>query len=277
MLDKQYLAEEIVRFVSESRENGIPGYEDARLFDEPVVGFADASDPIFDRYKKIIGSFHITPFEWLQKTFPGESFNQATVVSWILPISEDTRRENRAQTKYPSKRWALTKRHGERFNDALREHMARVLTKEGCKAVAPANSQFFEKVSDEEVGRASKWSERHAAYAAGLGTFSLSDGFITKKGVAMRCGSLVADLKIAPTERKYRSHLDNCLFYSGGSCTACISRCPAGAITEGGHDKVKCRNYTNKVAADYTRKNYGTEVKCCGLCQTAVPCEDRIP
>lgn len=38
------------------------------------------------------------------------------------------------------------------------------------------------------IGIASRWSERHAAYAAGLGTFSLSDGFISSRGIAHRCG-----------------------------------------------------------------------------------------
>jgi hypothetical protein len=35
---------------------------------------------------------------------------------------------------------------------------------------------------------ASSWSERHAAHAAGLGTFGLCDGLITAKGKAMQGG-----------------------------------------------------------------------------------------
>jgi epoxyqueuosine reductase QueG len=34
----------------------------------------------------------------------------------------------------------------------------------------------------------SNWSERHAAYTAGLGTFGLCDGLITPLGKAMRVG-----------------------------------------------------------------------------------------
>jgi len=46
------------------------------------------------------------------------------------------------------------------------------------------------------VGPASSWSERHAAYAAGLGTFSLNDALITPKGIAHRLGS--ADYRSYP-------------------------------------------------------------------------------
>jgi len=52
-------------------------------------------------------------------------------------------------------------------------------------------------------GLASNWSQRHIAYAAGLGTFSLSDGFITPKGIAMRCGSVVCDAALSPTLQVY--------------------------------------------------------------------------
>ena len=42
----------------------------------------------------------------------------------------------------------------------------------------------------EKYGMASCWSERHAAFVSGLGTFGLCDGLITPVGKAMRCGSV---------------------------------------------------------------------------------------
>jgi epoxyqueuosine reductase QueG len=52
-------------------------------------------------------------------------------------------------------------------------------------------------------GYASSWSERHAAHAAGLGTFGLCDGLITPKGKAMRAGSVVAKIQVEPSIRFY--------------------------------------------------------------------------
>jgi epoxyqueuosine reductase QueG len=84
-------------------------------------------------------------------------------------------------------------------------------------------------------------SERHAAYASGLGIFGLCDGLITPKGKAMRARSVVARIQIPPTQRPYTDHHAYCLFLTKGICEECIPRCPVGALSEVGHDKVKCR------------------------------------
>jgi len=47
-------------------------------------------------------------------------------------------------------------------------------------------------------GPSSNWSERHIAYAAGMGTFSLNDAFITEKGIAIKLLSVVTELEIFP-------------------------------------------------------------------------------
>jgi epoxyqueuosine reductase QueG len=60
-------------------------------------------------------------------------------------------------------------------------------------------------------------------------------------------------------------------------CGKCISRCPVGAITEAGHDKVKCKTYMRQEVTPYIKAQYGFEGKGCGLCQTKVPCESKIP
>jgi len=123
---------------------------------------------------------------------------------------------------------------------------------------------------------ASTWSERHAAYADGLGTFGLSDGLITPRGKAMGAGSIVANIVIEPTPRLYTDHHAYCLFYSGDGCRGCIDRCPIGAIAEEGHDKRACRLYVN-MTREYVSRHYGFEGYGCGFCQTDVPCESGIP
>ena len=81
---------------------------------------------------------------------------------------------------------------GEQFNVALREHLVATLTGAGIAAVAPTRLRQWSMAPV-----TSNWSERHIAYAAGLGTFGLCDGLITPLGKAMRCGSVVARLRCA--------------------------------------------------------------------------------
>jgi len=135
----------------------------------------------------------------------------------------------------------------------------------------------FRRLEDSPVGIASNWSERHVAHACGLGTFGLSDGLITPVGKAMRCGSVVTDMPLTPTPRSYKSHTEYCLFHSYGTCRECIERCPAGAITEAGHDKEICRKYAYGKIKETVGPTYGVVTTGCGLCQTGVACEGRIP
>jgi epoxyqueuosine reductase QueG len=166
---------------------------------------------------------------------------------------------------------------GEQFNNRLRQHVVDTLNAAGIQAVAPLLSPLFESRSSERYVFASTWSERHAAYASGLGTFGLCDGLITPAGKAMRVGSVIARIKVPPTPRPYTDHHAYCLFYTQGICGACIDRCPAGAVSEAGHDKLKCRAHLNPITSDYVKTHYGFDGYGCGLCQTGVPCESKIP
>jgi len=84
---------------------------------------------------------------------------------------------------------------------------------------------------------------------------------------------MVTDLKLEPDKREYKSYNEWCL-----QCGACIKRCPAGAITENGHDKDKCQKYIAKMGEKHLNNpifDPNVEVGC-GLCQSAVPCADGV-
>lgn len=265
-------------FVNESPENTLRNAENERAWAEPIVGFSSGADPLYQFYKKDIGPFYLTPIEWFEKTFPGTGVSpeDLTVISWVLPQTEVTKADNRLQSAYPSERWARSRIFGEEANVKLREHVAETLTTAGYLAVAPMNSPLWCRETSNKYGFASNWSERHAAYAAGLGTFGLCDGLITPVGKAVRSGSVIACIDIPPSDRPYVNHHAYCLFYARGTCGDCIRRCPVGAITEKGHDKARCRDHLN-LARDYVETTYGFKGYGCGLCQTGVPCESRIP
>lgn len=242
-----------------------------------MIGYADIHDPLFTEYKNIIGDFHLTPVEFLQAEY-GETWPQSgTVISWILPVTLGVRRSNRKGKKIPSLEWSHTRFFGELFNEALRKYAVALLNSRGYRTLAPVLAAQWKRIESPEIGHASNWSERHAAYAAGLGTFSLSDGLITRKGIAHRVGSVITELVIEPTARPYQGPHDYCLKYNSNTCGACIKRCPAGAISEKGHNKEICFQYMRQVIWPKVNEEYGVAITGCGLCQTKVPCEGRIP
>jgi epoxyqueuosine reductase len=275
----EWLESLIVRFIVESPENSLGNRMNDKAWAKPLVGFSAGNDPLYQFYKSDIGDFYWTPFEIFLKTFPSSKVtaDQLTVISWVLPQTEATKADNRRQSQYPSERWARARVQGEEVNNKLRRIVVSSLCEKGFRAVAPMLSPLWEQRMSKRYGLASAWSERHAAYASGLGTFGLCDGLITPKGKAMRCGSIVADIKIPPTRRPYSDHHAYCLYFSKGKCGKCIQRCPAGAISRAGHDKTKCRNYLHNVIEEFVKSNYGFNSYGCGLCQTGVPCESKIP
>jgi ferredoxin len=279
-----FVRRKITDFVLNDPAGRLASRDGYTMYDAPLVRFADGDDPIFEEYKDIIAPVHLTPREALALAYdkePEELPARISVISWILPITEETRRSNYAETRGPGRLWAMTRWYGELFNDAVRRYVADTLAGAGYLAVAPFLQPYF-KGFENEKGMYSNWSERHVAYAAGQGTFSLSDGFITERGIAHRCGSVVTDLVLPVDARTAAGPYANCLAKRGLECGKCIARCPAGAITPEGHDKIKCGEYMLGLGYDPKRfKQQGfddaTDVAGCGLCQTDVPCEYLNP
>ena len=272
------ITEAIKTFVADSPLNRMPSTRELVIFGEPLVRFADGDDPLYTKYKAIISEEHLTPREAVALAGIDVSA-KLSVVSYVLPIVEETRLSNRLEKEVPSRRWSHTRYYGELFNEALRQHVVDVLTGAGYVAVSPSLQPYFRTLSNERIGVHSVWSERHTAFAAGHGTFGLSDGFITtERGIAHRCGSVITDLPLPASGRVATDPYGNCVYYTDGTCKACAARCPAGAISEAGHDKRKCMGYLRHIGyLPVTAYNDETSVYGCGLCQTKVPCEYRIP
>lgn len=268
----------IVERVANSPANSIRNAENEKAWDEPLVGFARGDDPIFESFKEHVGPFHLTPLEIFGREFPDVAVKpgELAVISWVLPHTEAIKADLRRQKTQPSEKWIRARIYGEEFNEGLRRFVAETLTEAGHPAVVPVLTKSYKMEQSQRYGIASTWSERHAAYAGGLGTFGLCDGLITAKGKAMRCGSVVARIAVPATPRPYKDHHAYCLFYATGGCGVCVTRCPAGAVTKAGHDKMACLKQCN-ATAEYAAKHYGLDGYGCGFCQTGVPCESRIP
>jgi epoxyqueuosine reductase QueG len=249
------------------------------MLEAPLVGVAAAEDPWFARLKEMIGDFYWTPQEALALAAPGATAR--SVICWCLPVAEAARRDNRAQTQMPARTWAYVRTFGEEFVTRLRHGLELRLRALGFAAVAPAVASQNTVQPRPGVGLSANWSERHAAFVAGLGTFGISGGLITQKGIAHRLGSVVTDARVPPTPRPYGDDpFAWCLKMSRGLCGACIKRCPVASIGSSVHDRDKdaCRRHAYEFISKHGRQAFGWEgVYGCGLCQTGVPCEDRKP
>ncbi len=271
--------EELIRgFIAGSPQNSMKDDTGSPAWDDVLIGFASGDDPIWQQYKEYVGAFHWTPWEVYSQHCPNNPASPAefTVLSCALPQRKAVRQSNRKSRKYPSEAWARIRVYGEAFNAGLRQYVAESLTALGSTAIAPMLVPNWTIVQSKRFSYASSWSERHAAHAAGLGTFGLCDGLITAKGKAMRVGSVVANVRLEPTLRPYSDHRAYCLYFHNGSCGKCIDRCPVRAITTAGHDKETCRRHL-AAARKYVKKTYRFEGYGCGLCQVGVPCEAGIP
>jgi epoxyqueuosine reductase QueG len=266
--------DEIVTFLSDTlaAHPANRGEDDLPYFDAPLVGVVDAFDPLLASYKTVIGNFHQTPAEAFAAELK-EPLKKGSVISWSMPIIEATCKENAAEDRIPCRRWARTRDQGQQFIDQLTLEFVQWLSKRGVRAVVPR----FEMRLDPRVGITSNWSERHTAFAAGLGTFSLNDALITERGIAHRLSSVVVDHPYPATPRKSDDLHANCLFLAKDTCGLCIKRCPAGAISKDGHDKMICKEYCYGTVMDEVAEDYGVTISGCGLCQTGVPCEARNP
>jgi len=211
------------------------------------------------------------PKEWLPQS--------KTVISFFLPYTESVKNSNSKDKIWPSESWLHGRIEGQMLLNKLCLYLNAELMNSGYMSIVPSiDKKFWSKTgykndyikSDKHKNLplfTSNWSERHVAFVCGLGTFGLSKGLITKKGIAGRFGSIVTNLYVKPDNRGYESIYEYC-----SMCGACVKQCPVNAISiENGKDHKICSEFLNITAEKY-KPRYG-----CGKCQINVPCESFIP
>ena len=271
----------------------------------PIIGFAAGDDELFEYYKKEIGDFYWTPKEAFELKYKPETqvediksnssiienayksdknktevrAEDLTVISFAFAQTAETKKVQREAVGMPSLKWMVTRGEWEPFIYDICDKVVSELEAAGVRAVAIDRIPEWSRMTSEKFGIASKWSHRHTAYIAGLGTFGLSDGLITKQGKAMRFCSIIIEDKLEADKRPYEKYNEWCLFYSEGKCGVCIGRCPVDAISKDGHDKETCSLYLQKIKKELgpellTKSNW---ISGCGLCQSKIPCQDKVP
>jgi ferredoxin len=277
----EHITEYIKTWLADRTNNCIEPGSALPAFAQPLVGFALGEDKLFEFIKKDIGpDFYWTPAEAFSLAFPNEQVraDELSIIAWILPQTEHTRLAHRNAKMLPSIEWSRARHYGEKVNEHLRNFIVALFMENGLQACAPTLLPQWSRAHSEKYGFASSWSERHTAHVCGLGTFGVSDGLITPAGKAIRVGSVVVRKRYPATPRSYSKHNEWCLYHATGKCLKCMLRCPVGAISKDGHDKVKCKEYIRNVTAVHVEnEQLGFKVNSCGLCQTKIPCENRNP
>jgi epoxyqueuosine reductase QueG len=261
------------KFVSDSPNNYIteetalnPNCAGMKIYEAPIFAFGSANDELYIKYKSsdIIGSRFLSPAEWLPSV--------KTVISFFLPYTNKIKKANAADCNWPADEWLNGRYEGQELLTILLEYLVKTISEAGFQSLAPS---IDSRLKIENVGESidfksnwtSNWSERHIAYACGLGTFGLSKGIITKRGMSGRLGSVLTELDLPKDSRNYDDVYEYCTM-----CGACIDRCPVHAISfESGMKRQLCSDFLDKVREKHNPR-YG-----CGKCQVGVPCESEIP
>lgn len=270
-MDKQSIIKIAQNFVRDSEYNYISKDKaiseelvGMKIFDEPIFAFGNAKDLGFNSLKipSVIGEHFLLPTEWLHSA--------NIVISYFFPFTDEIIKSNIKDKCWPSNEWLHGRIEGQNFLNEFNKHINEKLIDEGYESIVPTlDKRFFcSSHMDNEFNRfTSNWSERHVAYVCGLGTFGLSKGIITEKGMAGRLGSVVTNLKLKPSEKKYSDIYEYCIM-----CGICAEQCPAEAISLiNGKNYKKCSDFLVLTTEKY-KPRYG-----CGKCQVAVPCERNIP
>jgi hypothetical protein len=88
---KAWIEAFIKSFTNECSENSLKNKENDRAWADPLIGFSSGNDPIYQEFKRHIGSFHWTPLEIFKQSFPELKVtqDQLTIISWVLPHTDD--------------------------------------------------------------------------------------------------------------------------------------------------------------------------------------------
>ena len=243
----------------------VAGYQSAHstqtAWREPVIGVADAANPLFAELKQIVTPTHALPVDLV----PGAR----SVIVFFVPFAENVAKSNRSG-EWSSYEWMAAYADTNSLISDLTQHLHDVLTEAGFGA-----SNLPPTYNYDEVNLCSDWSHRSAAYSAGVGTFGINHMLITKAGCCGRIGSVITSMELTPTPMLEE---ELCLFKRNGTCGACMKRCVVDAYEViDGEVKFDVRACNKQI---YERVYPNRQVPggdSCGKCMVGVPCSVKAP
>lgn len=294
MIASEKIREIIEQLVLQAPENHLVDYGGQPIFNTPLVGFVNGDDPLFQSFRNCVSPNHLLPREILVKRASADAdLTHVCVISWVLPFTNAIRRSNHI-TDEPSRLYSLARNNGGALNYKASGRLEELLQRKNIVAVSPILTHDYDAFRMPEYVFTSTWSERHVAFAAGLGYFGLNGALITPLGSNVRLGSLVMNFPVEIDPKKKDSYLAPCLKSKGKACDLCIERCPIGAISRNGIDKEKCYAMRNAIRRRHL-EHFTSEMHMipspvvksgkrekgyslgCALCQCGVPCGGTDP
>lgn len=225
-------------------------------FGEPLIGYADSRNPIFDMY------FSRTICEHPKRIYrPGN-----TIVVHFVPYALEITESNKIG-KHPSEQWKTA------FNESMWLSMRlNGVIREALDTVGRLSSCTNTPTDWDEERCREGWSHKLAAYAAGMGEFGPAGSFKTREGFAGRFSSIITDgiyaeafevLDNDALEAIYQEIQKQYRYKEAGGpvCSQeMIKACPCGAISENGIDKRMCQAYCKTI------DEYIPSPEVCGKC-----------
>lgn len=221
---------------------------------QPLLGFVNSNKKYIHSLKTIVSPTHYMPEEFLPYC--------KSILSYFLPFDDKIGKDNENGTE-PSTMWITAYNETNRLFVDLNQFLSQIFEKFGYQVATPHQVGMIDKTHIY-----SNWSQRHIAYAAGLGTFGINNMLITKEGTCGRFYSLITNFpveKVSPISQEY------CLYKKDGSCGLCVKRCPIHALSLNREfDRIACEEHLAEIET-----RLGADA--CGKCVTGLPCTYRIP
>jgi len=214
--------------------------------------------------RQVVSRDHLLPADLIK--------DAKSIIILFVPFSDRIPKSN-LEGETASEIWARAYITTNQLLDHINSELARDFKNNGFEAeTIKATNNFNEETL------MSRWSHRHFAVMAGLGTFGKNNMLITAQGCCGRLTSLVTNVPlpelgfpVIDTAAKE----EKCLNKRNGSCGICQKKCPVNAYSgEGNFDRFKCHELCRKNATLY--KQFGL-AEVCGKCVAGLPCTSKEP
>lgn len=235
----------------EAVKRGLKVYEEESgketRFGEPLIGYANTSEPVFDMY-----------FDNGFCKHPRKVYNPArAIIVYFIPFPEDVVEKNR-ESREPSPEWVTAYHDSTWAMMKVNASITDELYKFGRLAsICNTPGDWNESHCGPE------WNFKIAANVAGLGDFGPNGCIMTEKGPAGRFGAILTDVNLVPDRdfgfgnsesrgaseenfEVFKNFMSGCC-YEGEISDEIIERCPCGAIKKDGINRKECQAYCKKI------------------------------
>ena len=111
---------------------------DLKIFDIPIIGYADAKDELFQTFKTdnsiTYGQF-MPPEDWLKESI--------TVISIFFPYSDRVKLGNSLNMKLPSNEWLHGRYEGQKIIDEIGLQLDASIKRKGYLCVVPSLNEHY--------------------------------------------------------------------------------------------------------------------------------------